>query len=296
MLPLLVTLLALPGNLPRAVEVCLPSNAALVEAARARDDVELERLARRLGPSRLARLARGGRRAERLAALRALPLVDGAWAEIGELATLLGDPDGELAEAVARALGRIADGLSAETIYAEEIPSDVPLAAARALFAVAARGELRPPLRASSVRAATALWRLGTPGSSIESALTPLLSDEAAAVRRAAVDGLDARVSTKLLEAALGDADPSVAAAAGAALCASEPQEALPGVAKALDEPSRERVRALAGDERLAASDRLDLIPCLRAFGSADDKKLLDKMARSRIDAIKRRARSFGGR
>lgn len=302
MLPLIVTLLALPANLPRAVEVRLPSAVALVEAARGSDEVELERVGRRLGPSRLARIARSGKRAERLAALRALPLVDESWAELGAVALLLDEREPELAEAAARAARRIADGLTPEAIYRDEIPIDGIVAAAHALVETAARRELGSKVRASAVQAAGTLARLGpaTLTAAIDPAFAQLSTDGEAVVRRAAIEALDGRAAPALLEGALGDLDPEVAAAAGASLCAVPARAAVrpakESEAATLGEPSRLRVRALVVDEHLAVAERLDLIPCLRAFATTGDQKLLDKLARSRVDAVKRRARASGGR
>ena len=64
----------------------LPAPADLVAAVHGGDDVEIERVAARLGAVRLEAWAEHGKPPERLAALRALPLVDDAWAVLPELA------------------------------------------------------------------------------------------------------------------------------------------------------------------------------------------------------------------
>ena len=63
-----VLLLTPPGAL-----VKLPSPADLVAAVRGNDDVEIERVAARVGAVRLEAWAEHGKPAERIAALRALP-------------------------------------------------------------------------------------------------------------------------------------------------------------------------------------------------------------------------------
>src|SRR4051794_30706671 len=84
-----------------AISVRLPDLQQLTSAARSGDDVELERVAARLGPMRLARVADKGTRDERLAALRALALVDNGWATLPDLARLLGDSQADVAEQAA---------------------------------------------------------------------------------------------------------------------------------------------------------------------------------------------------
>jgi len=290
-------LLALALLAAPAPAVKLPTMQSLVEAARTGDDVELERLGRRLGAPRLLKAAAAGPKAERLAALRALPLTDGAWAELSSLAPLLADGDGEVAEAAARAAQRIAQAMTRDTAFAEEIPPDVPREAARALWSAAGEKAALPSVRASAIAAAASLGRQLAAPPLDGAALDALLTDGDPQVRRAAVEALDARKEAARLARALGDPDDAVAAAAGASACAGVPPVRAPSEKPlAVDEAGRARIRVLVLDEKLQLADRLDLIPCLRAFATLADRKLLDDLAKSDVESIKRRARSYGGR
>jgi hypothetical protein len=287
-----------------AIAVKLPPLGELVQAARSRDDVEIERVAARLGPVKLERVAERGKREERLAALRALPLVENAWAMLPQLAKLCADEDVDVGEAAARAARRIAEGLDPARMEAEEVPRDVPRRAQKALLEQAARAELRPDVRVSAIAAAAALRQVVPID---EPALGRLLADEEAQVRRAAVEAMagGAAQDASLAAALAKDASADVAAAAAAAICRDVP--ATPPAPKSppsgaetragkLPQPARERLRTLALDDTLPLADRLDLVACLRVFAQPEDQKVLDQLARRPPDALKRRARSLGGR
>src|SRR6185503_20186427 len=188
-------------------------------AARSGDAVELERVAARLGVVRLARIAGRGTRAERLAALRAIPLEDDAWAVLPEMARLAGGADFEIAEAAAACAQKIAEALSPEVVDAREIPRDVPAEAARELTSLAARSELAPSVRVAALAALGALRAVTTVDLG---ALEKLLADGEPQVRRAAAESLDgARAAEPALEKTLAG-DP-IAAAAAATLCRDVP-------------------------------------------------------------------------
>src|SRR5260221_98065 len=119
------------------------------------------------------------------------------------------------------------------------------------------------------------------------------------AAGRGVVEAVDTRAGGMELARSIGDPDPSVAAAAAAALCAGVPpagsRSPSEKLATTLAEPARVRVRALAADEATGVTDRLDLIPCLRAFAGPADRAALDALAASDVEAIRRRARAYGG-
>lgn len=271
--------------------------AALVEALRTGDEEEVERLARRLGAARLLRTALAGPRPEeRTAALSALPLCDEAWASLGLLPGLFGDRDAEVAVAAAEAARRIAERLTGEALADGDVPDDALVAAARALWAEAGDRRRAPTVRASALAGAAALGRLS--GGVDPVRLAPLLTDPEPSLRRAAVAALDVASGSSQLERAVADDDLTVAAAATAALCAEVPGPGSRGrpshAVDALAEPARARIRELLGDEaRVPLADRLALIPCLRGFGTPEDRKRLDALARSKVPAIKRRARAW---
>jgi hypothetical protein len=294
---LVVVVLLVPGG----ALVKLPSPADLVTAVRGGDEVEIERVAARLGAVRLEAWAEHGKPAERLAALRALPLVDDAWSVLPELARLIADGDDEVAARAAEAARRIAESMTPERKTLDEMPSDVPARAQRELVAQAGKPTLKPAQRVTAIEAAAALRGVTRVD---DKALAALFGDGEAAVRRAAAEALaGAGGGDKPLEDALAkDSATEVAAAAGASLCRDVPVIApgKPSVAEAragkLGAPARERLRALALDENVALADRLDLVGCLRVGKKDADQKVLDELARKPPDSLRRRARALGGR
>jgi hypothetical protein len=286
---------------PSGALVKLPSPGDLVAAVRGNDDVEIERVAARIGAVRLEAWAERGKPPERLAALRALPLVEDAWAVLPELARLIGDGDDEVAMRAAESARRIAEGLTPETKERDEMPGDVPARAAQELLGAAQKATLKPALRVAAIEAAAALrgvTRVDDKG------MAALLADGDATVRRAAAEGLAAvPAGDKPLEEALArDAAAAVAAAAGASLCRDVPliPPSKPGAAeeraRKLGPPARERLRALAVDESVPLADRLDLVGCLRVAKKDADQKVLDELARKPPEPLRRRARALGGR
>jgi hypothetical protein len=287
---------------PSGALVKLPSPADLVAAVRGNDDVEIERVAARIGAVRLEAWAQKGQPAERLAALRALPLVEDAWAVLPELAHLLGDSDDEVATRAAECARRIAEGLTPEGKERDEMPGDVPARAARELLAVAQKPSGRTQVRVIAIEAVAALRRVTRVD---DKGLAALLAGGDAQIRRAAAEALAAApAGDKPLEEALAkDASAEVAAAAAASLCRDVPVIApsgKPGAADAragkLGGAARERLRLLALNEKLSLADRLDLVGCLRVAKKDADQKVLDELARRPPDSLRRRARALGGR
>ena len=292
-----VLLLTPPGAL-----VKIPSPADLVAAVRGNDDVEIERVAGRIGAVRLEAWAEHGKPPERLAALRALPLVDDAWFVLPELAKLLADGDDEVAQRAAECARRIAEALTPEDKERNEMPADVPARAARELVGMAQRATLKTSVRITAIEAVAALRAVTRVD---DKALVALLADGDATIRRAAAEAL-ATVSAgekSLVDAVAKDASPEVAAAAAASLCRDVPVIAPSGKATAAEAraariggAARERLRALALDEKLSLADRLDLVACLRVGKKDADQKVLDELARKPPDSLRSRARALGGR
>jgi hypothetical protein len=282
--------------------VKLPTLAQLVRAAASNDDVEIERVAARFGAVKLERIAEHGQPKERVAALRALGVVDGAWYLLPELAALLaGESDTEVADAAARAVRQIAAGLSPVAMLDGEVPRDIPARAAASLIEAAKKSELRPPLR---VAALGALGSLHAVTRVDDAALLGLLADGDPQVRHAAADALSGVAAADAPLAHALEADPAleVAAAAAAALCREVPVSGeKPGDkaferAARLTPEARARLRQLAADDQVALVDRLDLLGCLRVHAQPPDQKVLDQLARAKLEPLKRRARSLGGR
>ncbi|MDB4967485.1 MAG: hypothetical protein JWN44_3174 [Myxococcales bacterium] len=298
---LVVTLLAPSGALVR-----LPAAADLVAAVRSGDDVEIERIAGRLGAVRLLRLAEKGKGPERLAALRALPLVDDGWAVLPDLSRLISDGDEEVAARAADCARRIAEGMTPELKERQEMPGDIPARAADELSKLAKSATLKSPLRVTAIQALAALRGVARVD---EKALGALLTDPDKEIRHAAAEALaGASAGEKPLGDALAnDSAKDVAAAAAAALCRDVPLIAptgKPGSAALQPEAraarmgaaARERLRKLALDDEVPLADRLDLVPCLRVAKKDSDQKVLDELARRPPEAMRRRARALGGR
>ena len=333
---MLVSLIALVGvtlfvpapAVSRAVGVVAirrPPLVQLVRAVKLGDEMEIERLATRIGVPRLERAAETGTSTERLAALRALPLCSDSWSSLTRLAVLAAKAqEPEVALAAATAARRIADGLAPERIEAEEIPSDIPREAAKALLIGAQSPSLAPAVRAPLVMAVAGLRAVTSVD---EPALMALLADGNLDVRRAAAESL---AGVGAADGALGktlasDSSALVAAAAAASLCrdvassplvvpikkgkevkapaTATPKPAAPPLqnlralaearAAALAPPARERLRALAVDELVTLADRLDLLGCLRVASSPADRELLDQLAKKGPEALRRRAKSL---
>jgi len=314
-----------PASRIGIVAIRRPALATLVRAVKLGDEMEIERLATRIGVPRLEHAADKGTPAERLAALRAMPLCADAWSSLSHLATLATKAeDAEVALAAATAARRIAEGLAPERIEAEEIPSDIARDAAKTLLVGAKSPSLSAAVRSPLIMAVAGLRQVTAVD---ETALVALLSDGNFEVRRAAAESL---AGVSAADAALGktlgaDSSAQVAAAAAASLCRDVPSTAMVTPAKppkakdakpvadkpapplqqlraaaearatALPPPARERLRALAVDEQVTLADRLDLLGCLRVTPSPADRALLDELAKKGPDAVKRRARSLGG-
>ena len=211
-----------------------------------------------------------------------------------------------IGEAATLAAQRIAERLSPEAIENEEVPRDIPVRAARELTQLALGKTLPPRIRLTALLGLGALVGLGG-GTRVEvPSLVTLLGDPEIAVRHAAVETLAALPeAARPLEATLAaDSSVEVAGAAAAALCRDVPATDIPKNpaeerAARLGVPARTRLRALAVDDKLALTNRLELVGCLRVATTPPDKQdreVLNQLARRGPEALKRRARTLGGR
>jgi hypothetical protein len=295
---LIVLLTLAPAS---AIAVKLPDLPQLVKAVKSKDSVEIERIAARIGAVRLARVAERGKKDERLAALRALGVVDDSWAVLPQLARMCSDVEGDVAVAAAEASREIAEHLSPATAERDDMPRDVPARAAAELLAQAMRDSLPAEVRVPAVTAAAALRSVVKID---EPKIGKLLADRDLAVRRAAAEAAYGAPSLlALLETAVvGDTDATVAAAAAASLCRDLPatdgptKDPLVERITKLTPAIRERFRTLAVDEALSLADRIDLLGCVRVAAKPEDQKVLDQLAKKAPESLKRRARSLGGK
>lgn len=289
---------------PPGALVKLPSAGDLVLAVRSGDEVEIERLGRRIGALKLERLAEKGKGAERTAALEALPLVEDAWAVLPDVARLVRDRDTEVAARAAEAARQVAEAMTPERKVMDEVPVDVPERSARELLADATSPALAPRLRIEALQALAALRGVTRVD---DAAMMRLLADADPQIRHAAAEAL---AGAPAADAALANTvarDPArdVAAAAAASLCREvpitppmgRPAPSSPDARAArLPAATRARLRTLALDEGVELADRLDLVNCLRVAPKPADQQTLDALARRPPETLRRRARALGGR
>jgi hypothetical protein len=279
--------------------VKLPTLAQLVRAVASNDDVEIERVAARFGAVKLERIAERGQPKEQLAALRALGVVEGGEYQLPEVARLLTSASApEIADAAAVAVRQIAASLTPQSMYEGEVPRDVPARSAAVLLEVAQKSDLRPPLRVAAI---AALGNLRAVTRVDDGVFSRLFGDADPEVRRAAADAAPLNAAeAPLMRIVEKDPIVEVAASAAAALCRDVPVtgDKGPAIDRAgrLNPAARERLRALAANDQIALVDRLDLLACLRVHLQPPDQKILDQLAHAKLDSVKRRARSLGGR
>lgn len=211
------------------------------------DDVELERLAIRLGPARLLTMVESEKAPRhRQVLLRGLGLsgsrhVDLAAQALLPLADLLSrSREPEVLAAGADAAGRLCRRLGHGPLDGDEVyEGDLP-AAARALLRLAGDEDLPALVRAQLVQGAAALGR----GLAPPEELAALARSRQAPVRQAALDSLGllhAAGQEEPLRAIINEEDPELAGAAALTLCG-----VLPRGRELLPEPLVGRLRTLA--------------------------------------------------
>ena len=282
----------------------LPAPADLVAAVRGGDDVEIERVAARLGAVRLEAWAEHGK--PRRAAGGAARAAARRRRVVG--AARAGAPRrrrrrrGRRARG-ASARGSIAEGITPEQRERDEMPSDVPARAARELA-----GAWRRRSRSSRPCASTAIEALATLRAVTrvdDKALAALLGDGDATVRRAAAEALAGAAGGR--QAARGGAGQGRGArGGGGGRRVALPRRGARGAVEAGRRPSCARAswrrRRASGcarwrvDEKVPLADRLDLVACLRVGKKDPDQKVLDELARKPPESLRRRARALGGR
>ncbi len=254
------------------------------------DEVELERLATRLGPSRLLLIAAAGNKGQRVAALRGLSLSGARHPELAASALLpLSDlleqtREKEVQEAAVEAASHLCQGIGRGLPSGDEVGGDELPRAAAAFLRLAGDAALAPPLRGHLVEAAVAL-----PGGLARAPeLLALARGQDPVVRDAALAGLGGlfgRIGEPegegLSSLARGE-DAALAAAAVAVLCE---------VSAARPQPSwAERARSLAAPQSgLSLEDRQRLGGCLRRLGTSADRALLSALRGPRQRPAKER-------
>lgn len=270
--------------MPRPLEVSAVSS----------DPVELERLATRLGPVRLLKLAvtaeAGGQPRVAAAALRGLGLAGSFHPEVAaqallplvELIELVGHTqDGKLLAAATEALVRLCEGLQSTTACAEPddpgcgedlspIPQYMVQLAALPALPLAVRGQLLQAVRALPV----ATWRA-------QAQRLALLAQGPVPVRDAALAALGLlaqhHLERELTALALPPTSGELASCALAELCLPLPRRPPRPPAAPVPPLAAElaaNVRALAAPDQ-PLPQRQRLADCLRLLGTPQDKQLL---------------------
>jgi hypothetical protein len=265
-----------------------PREAALAALrAAASDDVELERVATRLGPAHLLRIAATqAQRQQALTALRGLGLSGALHPEVAQQALLpLCDllsrsTDPRVLEAGAEAAERLARSVTNPRVLDEgdfAQGDELPRAAAL-LLRLSADGALNPLTRADLLRAAISLSPAPLRDPQALAALAR--GDEgpgAGPVREVALQALAAREGAgDALHALCRAEDAELSAAALGAACDMGNGQALPADLAA-------RVRTLAGPRGgVSPQGRRGLAGCLRRLNTAQDRALLGGLSERR--------------
>jgi hypothetical protein len=281
-----------------AAQYHFPSANELVRAVKRGDDNDIERLAQRLLAMRLWRIVERGAADERHAALVTLGFAEDGWAVAPQLlrhattSTIAVE-----AETAARALLRQSERWTPLYLETNDVPGDVLSTLSTPLVNATLRADLAVPIRVPLIGAAGRLIELRRVQ---ENDLRALLNDGEPEVRLATIDMLRRlpRRSLAGLDLVIaGDREPRVAAAAAAALCYDVPP--VPGTTpaeqrvQATSAPSQARLRVLAQDATVPLIDRLDLLACLRVFGTPEDKQILSTLSQKGVESLKRRAKQL---
>ena len=242
-----------------------PPLSDLRKAAERGDRAELARVTTRLGPARVAKALQDSDRRTVLAALDAVPMLTSAILLLEDVLPLIASTDeGLRARAVHTASVLLATNDSAR--FEEwEVAEETARAICQALAAVAANENEAMPTRLLAIQGLS-----DAPALCVALRKTAeLLAAREPEIRRAAVLGLlsDSTPRSMLVTAAK-DHNGSVAAAAGARLCARQ--------ARPL--PTEPPLRQLALAEGALPEDIIAILPCLAASKDPADVKAIEAL------------------
>jgi hypothetical protein len=247
-----------------------PSLTSLRRAADRGDRADLGRWAERIGPARLARALGETDRDLILAVLDGVATLPNRLLLVEAVLPLCDSPDATISERATRAVGQLLNDADPARLQEWEVPNDLVHQSCQMMAQMAERGpSLDVRLAAlQSLNDGAALC----PG---KIDLSGLLRDESPEIRRAALLTMRPREATALaaVRRAERDADPSVAAAAGASLCRAHGT----GTRPADERPLRELLSA-AGTP---AEDAAEMMTCLATSTDPADRKALQDLASS---------------
>ena len=271
----------------------MPAFAELAKAYRQGDRAALARVADRMGLVRLGEAVASRDPGVGEAALEALPLAHGGLLLIGAATDQIAVADWSRAAAAARALGILLDGAVPTALEEWDVPPDVVSRACGALRALAWRADAAVATRLAALDAVAA--SAPTCGSGAD--LAPLAKDGAPALRRAAMmvaaGGND---RDALLRDGMADADRNVSTAAAAAACRIEARTGRSGKVEPPPAQALAAARTMAAAPATPTEDAVEMLDCLAAAGTPQDRALLDELQRRPPSPLRDRAVELGVR
>jgi len=270
-----------------------PAFAELVKAYKRSDRAAVARVADRMGLVRLGEATASGEPGVGEAALSALPLVRGGVLLIGAATDQISVADWPRATAAANALGALLDGAVPTALEEWEVPPDVVARACTALRALAWRSDAALATRLAALDAIAA----SAPSCGSGADLAPLARDGTPSLRRAAaaVAAVGNERET-LLRDAIADADRTVSAAATAAACRIETRTGPGGKTEPPLSQAVAAARTMAPAPTTPPEDAVEMLDCLAAAGTPQDRALLDEIQRRPPSPLRDRAVELGVR
>jgi hypothetical protein len=270
-----------------------PPFAEMVKAYKRGDQAALARIADRMGLVRLGEAIGSREPGVGDAALAALPLARGGLLLVGAATDQVAVADWPRASAAAAAIGSLLDGALPSAVEEWEVPSDVIARACAALRALAWRSDAALATRLTALDAVAA----AAPSCGGGADLAPLVRDGTPALRRAAL--LVAAVGSErdaLLREGIADGDRSVASAATAAACRIEPRTGPTGKTEPPLAQAVAAARTMATAPTTPPEDAVEMLDCLAAAGTPQDRALIDELQRRPPSPLRDRAVELGAR
>jgi len=270
-----------------------PAFAELVKAQKRGDQAALARAADRMGLVRLGEAVASRQPGVGEAALAALPLAHGGVLLVGAATDQVAVSDWPRAAAAASALGALLDGAVPTALEEWEVPPDVVARACAALRALAWRSDAALATRLAALDAVAA----AVPSCGSGADLAPLARDGTPALRRAAMMVAAAGAEREtVLRDGIADGDRSVAAAATAAACRIEARTGQNGKTEPPPAQAITAARTMAAAPTTPPEDAVEMLDCLAAAGTPQDRALLDELQRRPPSPLRDRAVELGVR
>jgi hypothetical protein len=268
-----------------------PAFAELVKAHKRGDQAALARAADRMGLVRLGEAIATRQPGVGEAALAALPLAHGGVLLVGAATEQVAVSDWPRAAAAASALGALLDGAVPTALEEWEVPPDVVSRGCAALRALAWRSDAPVATRLTALDAVAS----AVPSCGSGADLAPLARDGTPALRRAAM--MVAATGTErdtVLREGIADGDRGVAAAAAA--CRIEARTGPNGKAEPPPAQAITAARTMAAAPTTPTEDAVEMLDCLAAAGTPQDRALLDELQRRPPSPLRDRAVELGVR